>query len=230
MNGKVYDVSSFYETHPGGKRIMDVTGLDGTHVFRLVSHDVNPEVMGRMASYEIGRLHTVDPNCFKEALSSNTATSKVTQFYEFMVSFGDYLAMIVETENCFVNDLSSICAMFEKGSTAALKEKHLRHHVQVLNTFVGRLCSVAFPQIFSDHFIHLYDATKFIISALPDDIRGRLDGLLQSASEEVQRARGISNKPELKNILVLVLSVRDFFHFSQPARKTKGDTINSEAA
>ena len=79
-------------------------------------------------------------------------------------------------------------------------------------------------QIFSDHFIHLYDATKFIISALPDDIRGRLDSVLQSASEGAQRARGIiSDKPELKNILVLVLSVRDFFHFSQPARKTKGD-------
>jgi len=46
VNGSVYNVSSFYETHPGGKRIVsDVTGLDGTHVFHLVSHDVVSKIL-----------------------------------------------------------------------------------------------------------------------------------------------------------------------------------------
>merc|ERR1712167_308686 len=91
-------------------------------------------------------------------LSRNETTAKLTDFYDLMISFQKHLASIVETENCFVNDLSSIRAMFNKGSTIALKEAHLRHHVQVLNTFVGRLCSVALPQIFGGRFGGLYDA------------------------------------------------------------------------
>ena len=177
-----------------------------------------------MASYEIGRLHTVDPNYFTEAFSSDDSTSKVSQFYELMNSVKDFLAMIVETENCFVNDLSSICAMFDKGSTAAFKEKHLRHHVQVLNTFVGRLCSVAFPQIFSDHFIHLYDASKFILSVLPQDIQEGLNSVLQSASEEVQRTAEIKDLSKCNKILILVLSVRDFFHFSNRKKKVEDES------
>ena len=51
VNGSVYNVSSFYETHPGGKRIVsDVTGLDGTHVFHLVSHDVVSKMLFRTYS------------------------------------------------------------------------------------------------------------------------------------------------------------------------------------
>ena len=87
-----------------------------------------------------------------------------------------------------MNDLSSICAMFNKGSTAALQEGHLRHHMQVLNTFVGRLCSVALPQLFGEHFGHLYDACSFISSVLPEDMRTRLVAVCDSAQEDVNWA------------------------------------------
>ena len=226
VNGGVYDVSSFYETHPGGKRIVsDVTGLDGTHVFRLVSHDVNPEVMGRMASYEIGRLRVVDKARIESALSGHAATANITQFYEFMTSLQEFLALIVETENCFVNDLSSIRTMFNKGSTAALKEGHLRHHMQVLNTFVGRLCSVALPQLFGEHFGHLYDACSFISSVLPEDMRTRLVAVCDSAEEDVKWALKCGTSPQAEEIGSLVLAVQDFFHFKR-AKATEGPQVD----
>ena len=53
----MYDVHAFVDTHPGGRRIVtDVSGLDATRAFKLVSHDVNNEVMARMASYHVGTL------------------------------------------------------------------------------------------------------------------------------------------------------------------------------
>jgi sulfite reductase alpha subunit-like flavoprotein len=229
VKGGVYDVSSFYETHPGGKRIVsDVTGLDGTHVFRLVSHDVNPEVMGRMASYEIGRLRVVDKAKMASTLSRNETTAKLTDFYDLMISFQKHLASIVETENCFVNDLSSIRAMFNKGSTIALKEAHLRHHVQVLNTFVGRLCSVALPQIFGGRFGGLYDACSSSKAVLPEDIQRRLDAVCESAQEEVKWAKESGASPGVQEIGSLVLAVQDFFHFNHKKTIEGPQTDHSE--
>jgi cytochrome b involved in lipid metabolism len=112
MEGSVYDVHAFVDTHPGGRRIVtDVSGLDATRAFKLVSHDVNNEVMGRMASYHVGTLLEVSADAVaKVDVAAPCAEEAAAALPELMETTRKVVYAWVELENCFVNDLSSIGA------------------------------------------------------------------------------------------------------------------------
>jgi len=54
VRGKVYDVSKFYDEHPGGDAIMDGAGKDATEIFLDVGH--SDDAFDLLKKYYIGEL------------------------------------------------------------------------------------------------------------------------------------------------------------------------------
>lgn len=55
INNKVYDLTEFKATHPGGEKIVtDNAGRDATHEFRRAEHHLHPEVLSLLAMYYVG--------------------------------------------------------------------------------------------------------------------------------------------------------------------------------
>ncbi len=56
IEGKVYDVTSFIEKHPGGERILQGCGKDATSLFQAIPKHASGIVKMLMNKYEIGEL------------------------------------------------------------------------------------------------------------------------------------------------------------------------------
>lgn len=114
VHGTVFDVRSFVDTHPGGGRIVaDVSGMDATRAFQLVAHDVNPEVMGRMASHRVGTLREVSSHALERTSlhKACVASGRPWHIPELCDLARKAVYTWVELENCFGNDLNSIADM-----------------------------------------------------------------------------------------------------------------------
>ena len=62
LYGRVYDITDFRHLHPGGRPLLDgYAGIDATQAFERVGHDRAPEIMARLATYELGRLLRPSP-------------------------------------------------------------------------------------------------------------------------------------------------------------------------
>jgi len=54
VNGKVYDVTSFVDSHPGGDIILDGAGRDATDLFNDIGH--SPDAAAVLSEMQIGVL------------------------------------------------------------------------------------------------------------------------------------------------------------------------------
>jgi hypothetical protein len=107
IDGNVYDVSEFMDTHPGGRRILqDVCGTDATHAFCAVAHDVNSEVIGMMESLHVGQFKVIDGSVIQ--YSTMATTERGRWLPELMDIARETLYSCVETQNVYENELNSI--------------------------------------------------------------------------------------------------------------------------
>lgn len=106
IDGRVYDLGEFIHLHPGGLKIMrSYSGMDATAAYRMVLHQVNPEVDALLAMYEIGAVRRLD-------LSQGWGVALSGKGLQFMTLQDVYrlwvrlLYQVVEMENAFANDFS----------------------------------------------------------------------------------------------------------------------------
>jgi cytochrome b involved in lipid metabolism len=61
ISGRVYDLTEFLYTHPGGaKALRAYLGMDATRAYRQVLHHIRPEVDALLAMYSIGAVRRLD--------------------------------------------------------------------------------------------------------------------------------------------------------------------------
>lgn len=76
IHGRVYDITSFVEEHPGGEEVLfEQAGADATESFEDVGHSVDAREM--LKQYYIGDLHPDDckSNSKKDVLISTSSSS-----------------------------------------------------------------------------------------------------------------------------------------------------------
>ncbi|XP_020516642.1 cytochrome b5 type B [Labrus bergylta] len=79
IHGKVYDVTSFIEEHPGGEEVLlEQAGADATESFEDVGHSTDAREM--LEQYYIGELHMDDrqKEKEKEACDTNSGESSTS--------------------------------------------------------------------------------------------------------------------------------------------------------
>lgn len=106
IDGRVYDLSEFAHLHPGGLKIVrSYAGMDATTAYRMVQHNVNPEVDALLAMYEIGVVRRLD-------LGQGWGVALAEQGLKFVTLQDVYrvwvrlLYQVVEMENALANDFS----------------------------------------------------------------------------------------------------------------------------
>ncbi|KAI5949402.1 CYB5 [Candida jiufengensis] len=93
INGKVYNVSSYIDEHPGGEEvILDCAGTDATEAFEDIGHsDEAHEILEKLF---IGNLKGAKPVETKRAQSYSTQESSVNfpliAVVVFLIAFGAY--------------------------------------------------------------------------------------------------------------------------------------------
>lgn len=106
IDGRVYDLSEFAHLHPGGLKIIrSYAGMDATAAYRMVLHNVNPEVDALLAMYEIGVVRRLDLGQSWGVALSDKGLQFVTlqEVYRVWVRL---LYQVVEMENALANDFS----------------------------------------------------------------------------------------------------------------------------
>eukprot|EP01111_Echinosteliopsis_oligospora_P015086 TRINITY_DN5849_c0_g1_i2.p1 TRINITY_DN5849_c0_g1~~TRINITY_DN5849_c0_g1_i2.p1 ORF type:complete len:106 (+),score=22.62 TRINITY_DN5849_c0_g1_i2:44-319(+) len=54
IDGEVYDVTTFFDEHPGGDIILDAAGIDSTGIFEDVGHSFDARDI--LKNYHLGKL------------------------------------------------------------------------------------------------------------------------------------------------------------------------------
>ena len=106
LDGRVYDLSEFAHLHPGGLKIMrSYAGMDATAAYRMVLHNVNPEVDALLSMYEIGVVRRLDlSQGWGVALSPSGL--KFISLQDVYRTWVRLLYQVVEMENALANDFS----------------------------------------------------------------------------------------------------------------------------
>ena len=106
IDGRVYDLSEFAHLHPGGLKIVrSYAGMDATAAYRMVQHNVNPEVDALLTMYEIGVVRRLD-------FAQGWGVALAEQGLKFVTLQDVYrvwvrlLYQVVEMENALLNDFS----------------------------------------------------------------------------------------------------------------------------
>jgi len=91
LNGSVYDMTKFMHIHPGGRKIIQVSGgLNGSADYNHIRHNMDPQIEALLGQYKLG------------VLSQPTFNSPAnTRLYNTSVSF---LEALLEMENTLSNN------------------------------------------------------------------------------------------------------------------------------
>eukprot|EP00834_Sanchytrium_tribonematis_P004844 NODE_260_length_11481_cov_1.187928.p8 type:complete len:128 gc:universal NODE_260_length_11481_cov_1.187928:6987-7370(+) len=95
IHGKVYNVSKFLDSHPGGEEVLaDHAGMDATGAFDDIGH--SEEAHEQMKEYLIGTLKKSTAEQLKEGVSSVVdATKHVKVHVEDSTNYLPYLVPLV---------------------------------------------------------------------------------------------------------------------------------------
>jgi cytochrome b involved in lipid metabolism len=105
VSGKVYDMSEFMHVHPGGDKIvLAYTGMDATHAYQQVQHDVNTEVDALLAMYQIGAVRRLELGIAWTVVLGSQGLQFVSARDVFR-AWVRLLYLVVEMENALANDL-----------------------------------------------------------------------------------------------------------------------------
>ncbi|KAM4614501.1 cytochrome b5 type B [Discoglossus pictus] len=85
IHGRVYDITSFVEEHPGGEEVLfEQAGYDATESFEDVGHSVDAREM--LKQYYIGDLHPDDcKNQGKRDVMITTSSSSSSSFSNWLI-------------------------------------------------------------------------------------------------------------------------------------------------
>ena len=108
INGKVYDVTTYLNLHPGGNTILRFNaGLDATTAFESVQHHLNSEINAVLGMYQIGRVQQLDfANSWGVAVGSEGL--RFVSLDSAHLSWVQFLYRLVEIENLIAVDLASL--------------------------------------------------------------------------------------------------------------------------
>ncbi|KAM5137805.1 cytochrome b5 type B [Mantella aurantiaca] len=85
IHGRVYDITSFVEEHPGGEEVLfEQAGADATESFEDVGHSVDAREM--LKQYYIGDLHPDDcKNGKKDVLITTSSSSSSSSWSNWLI-------------------------------------------------------------------------------------------------------------------------------------------------
>lgn len=106
ISGRVYDVTSFAQMHPGGMRIIaNNAGIDATRAYQSVLHDVNSEVDSLLGTVEIGVIRRLNFDGIW-AVSVGPDGLFYYTLEEAFITWVRYLYLITEMQNALETDFS----------------------------------------------------------------------------------------------------------------------------
>ncbi|MDR3690895.1 MAG: cytochrome b5 domain-containing protein [Fimbriimonas sp.] len=118
IDGKVYDLSTFFYLHAGGDTILrQNVGMDATDAYRAVKHHLNPETDAMLSMFQIGSMRPIDfANAWGVAIGSNGL--RYVSVESAFRSWSRFAYLIVELENALLVDLSALGRTLVKGDDA----------------------------------------------------------------------------------------------------------------
>jgi sulfite reductase (NADPH) flavoprotein alpha-component len=144
ISGRVYDVTSFAEMHPGGMRIIaNNAGIDATRAYQYVMHDVNSEVDSLLGMMEIGVIRRLNFGN-QWAVSIGPDGLFTYSLEDAFIAWIRYLYLITEMQNAVITDFSFMHDATTPGDSAddmpPLKLQLLiEAHRRIYDNFIGGL-------------------------------------------------------------------------------------------
>jgi sulfite reductase (NADPH) flavoprotein alpha-component len=106
VRGRVYDVSSFLELHPGGRKLLrGYAGMDATRGYEKVQHHVSPEIDSMLAMYELGAIRRLHFGSVW-GVAVGARGLELVMLGDVFRAWLRYLYLVVEMENALDNDAS----------------------------------------------------------------------------------------------------------------------------
>ncbi len=106
IDGRVYDLTEFAHTHPGGYKIISgYAGMDSTPAYENVLHHINSEVHAMLGMYEIGAIRRLDFG-MRWGVAIGPKGLRYVSLADAFRTWIRFLYTVVEMENALKNDFS----------------------------------------------------------------------------------------------------------------------------
>lgn len=199
--GRIYDLSEFAETHPGGRKVIQsFSGMDATSSYRIVEHHLDPEVEAMLSMYPIGVMRRIEFGS-RWAVAIGDEGLEYLPIQTLYRRWAQVLYMVVEMENAHRQERG----VTEEPLNSAEQETGERPRTAYRLLFTieahGRVVRQTIP-IISRHVGHLWQSTSGPCSAQENHqaLDNELAALLQSPEATAAMAHIEALEHELTHV------------------------------